>query len=192
MASPDDASTAEYARAYQLTGRFAARNPAVEGGHSGPDADVIPLNRTRTTARNMTPTDCYSAPPPCTVPYGWQWEQRPDGWLMRHHPDEWAVIERIIRERRDGGQTYDRIADQLQAEGVPAPTGRRSSGVWHAERVKRTAYPYAPELRGPARPRMPRGPRVRHEAGSPEAEAELDRLMAEAEQYERSLGIADT
>jgi DNA invertase Pin-like site-specific DNA recombinase len=60
-------------------------------------------------------------------PYGWRAE---GGGLVRD-PAEQAVRERM-RELRAGGASYARIADALNAEGVPARRGR-----WHPQTVAR-------------------------------------------------------
>jgi DNA invertase Pin-like site-specific DNA recombinase len=46
-----------------------------------------------------------------------------------------GVIARIADWRAQGGHSYGRIADRLNAEGVPAPNG----GAWHARTVNRIA-----------------------------------------------------
>ena len=134
------------------------------GGGTERHATVIPLNREVDSARNMTPPfdGSYATPPPITPPYGWRLAEKRAGagWELIHDRQEWGVISWLIQERRAGGdgRSYDALATRLQEDGVPAPTGGRSIGRWHGERVRLLIQRYAPELVAP--PRAERGDRL--------------------------------
>lgn len=117
-------------------------------------ATVIHLNAGADSPRNTAPPfdGSYATPPPLTPPYGWILaESRVGaGWMLVHHRPEWSVISWLIQERRAGGRSrsYDVLAAELARDGVPAPTGGRSAGRWHGERVRSLIKQYAPELAG--------------------------------------------
>lgn len=131
------------------------------GGETRRHADVIPLNTGTSSARNTTPQidPAYAISPPVTPPYGWRLAPaRPGpGWQLIHDREQWGVISWLIEERRRG-QSYDTLAQDLRRDGVPAPTGGRSAGRWHRERVRGLIRRYAPELAAP--PRAQRGSRL--------------------------------
>jgi hypothetical protein len=139
-------------------------NQQKSGRGTGRHAEVIPLNAGGDSPRNTTPQfdGSYDTPPPLTPPYGWilTRKRRGAGWELVHHRPEWSVISWLIQERRNGGRdrSYDRLAAELQRDGVPAPTGGRSVGRWHGERVRSLIRLYAPELVTP--PRAQRGSRL--------------------------------
>lgn len=126
-------------------------------------AEVIPLNAGADSPRNTAPQfdGSYATPPPLVPPYGWKLAKKRgggDGWELIHDRQQWEVISWLIHERRAGGKgrSYESLAAELQQDGVPAPTGGRSVGRWHGERVRTLIMQYAPEV---ARPRE-RGSRL--------------------------------
>jgi hypothetical protein len=127
------------------------------GSDSGRGAEVIPLKPGADSPRNTTPPfdGSYETPPPLTPPYGWRLTKSSGraGWTLSHHREQWAVISWLIQERKAGGRSrsYDVLAAELQRDGVPAPTGGRSVGRWHGERVRSLIRLYAPELAAPSR-----------------------------------------
>lgn len=127
-------------------------------------ADIIPLKPGTNSPRNTTPLfdGSYVTPPPITPPYGWRLAESATGagWRLTHDREEWGVISWLIQERRAGGEerSYNALAAELQEDGVPAPTGGRSIGRWHGERVRSLILRYAPELAAP--PRAERGGRL--------------------------------
>jgi hypothetical protein len=134
------------------------------GRGTGRHAEIIPLNARADSPRNTTPAfdGSYATPPPITPPYGWilTKPKTGTGWILVHHRPEWSVISWLVQERREGGRgrSYDSLAAELQRDGVPAPTGGRSVGRWHGERVRSLIRLYAPELAAP--PRAQRGSRL--------------------------------
>ena len=168
------------AASHHVRRRFAVANSSTVPPDTPGVADIIPLNRTPDSTRDIG----YQTPaPPLHVPYGWRLVRVDQGWLLTHGED-WGQIERIVSMRR-GGAKYETIADTLQAEGVPAPTGGRSLPRWNAERVRKLVHHYAPAIAnvyttpgvGPAGP-LP---------DSPELDDEFDRLNERA----RDLGLVD-
>lgn len=131
--------------------------PRKSGGGTERHATVIPLNPEVDSARNTTPPfdGSYATPPPITPPYGWRLAKKRGGtgWELIHDRQEWGVISWLIQERRAGGEgrSYDALATTLREDGVPAPTGGRSVGRWHGERVRSLIHRYAPELAAPPR-----------------------------------------
>lgn len=127
------------------------------GSRTERHADVIPLNAGVDSSRNMTPPfdGSYATPPPLTPPYGWRMTRSRlgAGWELIHDRNEWGVISWLIQERRagGGGRSYESLATELTRDGVPAPTGGRSVGRWHGERVRSLILRYAPDLAAPSR-----------------------------------------
>jgi hypothetical protein len=160
------------------------------GGGTERHATVIPLNRETDSARNTPPPfdGSYATPPPIKPPYGWRLAEKKAGagWELIHDRQEWGVISWLIQERRAGGdgRSYDALATALQKGGVPAPTGGRSVGRWHGERVRSLILRYAPELATP--PRAERGSRLMQLWGrdpdtlSEEEKAEMEDLEESA------------
>lgn len=110
-------------------------------------AQVIQLNPKASSTRDIGRAfdGSYASPPPVTVPYGWRLESGRAGWTLVHDRHEWGVISWLIAERR-AGRSYRELADRLERDHVPAPTGGRSVGRWHTERVRILAQQYAPDL----------------------------------------------
>lgn len=153
-----------YSVSNQFREGFRTMNRRKPGGGNERGADVIPLNAGADSPRNTTPAfdGSYVTPPPVRVPYGWRLagKRAGAGWMLTHDRQAWSVISWLIQERRAGGQkrSYDTLAAELRRDGVPAPTGGRSVGRWHGERVRSLIRLYAPELAAP--PRAERGSRL--------------------------------
>lgn len=154
----------QYCTFNQVREGFRPVNQRKPGSKIEHRAEVIPLNAGADSSRNMTPQfdGSYATPPPVRVPYGWRLAEKPTGagWLLTHDRREWAVISWLIQERRAGGngRSYVSLAAELRRDGEPAPTGGRSVGRWHGERVRKLIASYAPDLAGT--PRAQRGSRL--------------------------------
>lgn len=136
----------------QPKGHFTGKNRTMSGAESSRNAEVIHLNQTGDSTRNTTPMfdGSYVSPPPVTVPYGWTLREERGGWSLVHDRHEWSVISWLIQERR-AGRSYGALAEELVRDRVPAPTGGRSVGRWHTERVRTLVLLYAPDLAAPRR-----------------------------------------
>lgn len=165
------------------------RKPA---DRTGRGAEVIHLNTRTDSPRNTTPPfdGSYATPPPLTPPYGWTLTtlRGGAGWKLTHDRREWSVISWLIEERRAGGRSrsYDVLAAELERDGVPAPTGGRSVGRWHGERVRSLIRLYAPELAAP--PRVD-GRRRLHQLWEMDPDTMTEEEVAEMEVLE--LGLSD-
>lgn len=160
---------------------FSVANHDHEPPHTAAVADVIPMNRSGSSARNIG----YEIPPhPLRIPYGWCLVRQQHGYLLMHDGETWPVIERIVSLRRRG-RKYGEIVQTLIDEEVPAPRDPGSIQQWHDERVRQLVIRYAPDVAkmpvvrgvGPVGP-LP---------DSPELDDEFDEMDARA----RQLGLVD-
>lgn len=134
----------------QVKGRYDTVNQGISRKKRARMAEVIHLypkaGSTRITTRQEDVES--AAPPPVTVPYGWKLVSRAAGaktvWSFVKDQEQWGVISWLILERR-AGRSYRDLADELEEDGVEPPTGGRSVGRWHQERVRTLVQYYAPD-----------------------------------------------
>jgi len=188
MQRPRQHNLRRYSVSNQVREGFTTVKRQKSGSETERHAEVIPLNSGADSPRNTTPPfdGSYATPPPVRAPYGWRLAEKTTGagWLLTHDRRQWAVISWLIQERR-AGRSYDSLAAELQGDGEPAPTGGRSVGRWHGERVRMLITRYAPELAGT--PRAQRGSRLAQlyemdeDAMTDEERAELEELEQAAD-----------